>query len=63
MTEAQLIHQGWTLWNADPYLFGAQWSYEEKQAMGVRKPLKINRIRQLFTNDGDLIYHPVTHGP
>ena len=47
MTEAQLIHEGWTFWEAPAFYMGTQWSYEDKQAMrqsGV-KPLPINTMR------------------
>lgn len=54
MSENELIHEGWEVWRVDPYWLGTQWSYEEKQAMGERKPLKINRIKP-FIYDRDAI--------
>ena len=59
MTETQLIHEGWFLWNAPTIYIGEQWSYEEKQAMlrerGAMR-LGINRIRTR-----DITYSPHTH--
>lgn len=33
MTEAQLIHEGWLLWDAPTIYIGTQWSHEDIQQM------------------------------
>ena len=39
MTEAELIHEGWFLWEAPAIYVGTQWSYEERQ-----RPRLVNRL-------------------
>lgn len=45
-TEPEMIQEGWCFWPIDTFYLGEQWSFEDKQRMGTRRPLTINMLPQ-----------------